>query len=314
MGRKTVHIEALLRWAYREELPKAAAGGDETIVFRLRTGWGGVEKMGELLALVQEPDVCNRFGLFPDAMEREPHPDAVAVFEAVEALGCLVYEMPEGWNPIADLGDLGADGPAAIMRGVSLLTTTKAFDAEGEEVSAHALPSESGAVRKVVQMRRSPARIVIRHALLGGCPTWESERPERAVVMNSMGRGPAWFRKITVTSDGAFAPARYEVEVDGFDYSRRRPYADAYQKTFLDPDPVDVVVCRAEYEIWHYCLTKLVDDLQGLSAHHVLPSRRSARPWEDFGRAGQLLPSLLPPSASSRESCAVLQKRKRVRA
>ncbi|MBP2147945.1 hypothetical protein [Xanthobacter flavus] len=311
MGRKTVDIEALLRWAYRDELPKAAAEGDETFVFRLRTGWGGVEKMGELLALVQEPDMCNRFGLFPDAMEREPHPDAVAVFDAVERLGELVYAMPEEWNPLEDLGDLGADGPAAIARGIGLLTTTKAFDAAGAEVSAHAMPGESGAVRKVQQMRRSPARIVIRHALLGGCPPWEAERPERAVVMHPMGRGPAWFRKITVTSDGAFAPARYEVEVDGFDYSRRRPYADAYQKTFLDPDPVDIVVSRAEYEIWHACLASLVSDLQGLSAHHVLPSLRAARPWEDREQGNRILPSLLRAAGPLPESRAVRREKKR---
>jgi len=311
---KRMDIEALLRWAYREELPKAAAGGDETFVFRLRTGWGGVEKMGELLALVQEPDLCNRFGLFPDAMEREPHPDAVRVFDAVEALGGLVYEMPEEWNPIADLGDLGADGPAAIDRAMRMLTTTVAFDEEGVEVSPHVTPAEGEVVHKVAQMRRSPARIVIRHALLGGCPTWEADRPERIVVMNPMGRGPAWFRKIMVTSDGAFAPARYEVEVDGFDYKRRRPYADAYQKTFLDPDPVDVVVCRAEYEIWHYCLVRLVDDLQGLSAHHVRPSHRAARPWEEGEKGSRLLPSLLRPAPSPPESRAARRGRKKAAA
>lgn len=281
---KRMDIEALLRWTYRDELPKAAAHGGDRLVFGLRSGWGGVERYGELLAVVQEPDIRNRYGLVPDGSDGEPHPDAIAVHDAVERLGQCVFDLPDGWDPLADMGGagaFGAEGWAALAQGRACLTSV---DATGRVV-----------------LRRSPARLVIRQAILGGAADWEGEVPVRRVVTGANGR-PKWWRRVVQVSDGAFGPVRCEVEVDGIDAHRRIPHPDAYQRFVLDPDLAPVVRARAEYEIWVAALGLLVEDLAGrLTTCEEVFATRTGRPWEGQGdaQAGRVLPSLL--SAPSRD-------------
>lgn len=277
---KAVDIEHLVRWAYRDELPKARALGEHMAVLPggFGTPWGSVSRYGELLEVVQEVDVRNRFGLFPDVIEAgEPHPDAVVIADAVESLAGCLFEMPEDWNPLTDMGDLGMEGAAAIARGLARLT----------------MQDEAG----TTLLRRSPAQLVIRHAILGGAPVWEAEAPERVVERGPHGK-PRWFRRLALVSDGAFGPAAYEVEVDGFDHKRRRPYDDAYQRILLVPDPAEAVVARAEYEIWHGALCVLAQDLADvLRDRAVTPPARSPRPWEVADPQRRVLPSLLASAA-----------------
>lgn len=271
---KRIDIEALVRWAYRDELPKVAASAP-TFAPVMRPAWDAIAKLGTLGTVIQE----NRYGVvaLPCASD-EPHPDALAVADAVARLDALVFDIPEGWAPLSDMGDLGALGASAVAQGLASLTTT----------------DETGATR----LRRPLSRLVIRQAVLGVAPEWRSEVPSVVLVTKS-GGGPAWFRRVAMVGDGAFGPATYEVEVDGFDHRRRRPYADAYQKRFLDPDMVPLVTSRAEHELWQGALSMLADDLAeaGLTAHEVLPPSRPARPWEvATSEAPRILPSLLAPS------------------
>lgn len=275
---KTVDIEQAVRWAYRDELPKARALDEHMAVLPggFGTPWGSVSRYGELLEVVQQADVRNRFGLFPDVIEAgEPHADAVVIADAVEALADCLFEMPEGWNPLADMGDLGVEGGAAIARGLARLTMK---DEAGNTV-----------------LRRSPAQLVIRHAILGGAPVWEADAPERILQQGPHGK-PLWFRRLALVSEGAFGPTSYEVEVDGFDHKRRRPYADAYQRVLLVPDPADAVAARAEYEIWHGALSVLAEELpRVLRSRAVAPPARMPRPWEVADPERRILPSLLTP-------------------
>ncbi len=63
----------------------------------------------------------NRWGLVPlDTMD-DPHPDALAVAAAVEELGGFEVSLPDGWDPLSDLGDLGAEGQDAVRRGLDRL-------------------------------------------------------------------------------------------------------------------------------------------------------------------------------------------------
>jgi len=267
--KKPIEIEKLLAWTFREELPKAGAA-------RALTGIGfgrahrAVEKFGEYLTLI-DCDGINRFGVVSDLMAmEEPDPDAIAVFEAVTALDEIEVELPEGWNPLADMEGIEAELPALLARALDKVTVVDA----------------SGARR----MKVGPGALVTRHAILGDAPCWQAEQPERKVVLNGRG-APAWFRSITVeTSDG---PMRQEV--DGFDPKGRRPFAGAYRKTFLDPDPLPAALARAEYEVWHSALDYLAAVLDGtLERFDALPSQRPARPWEEAAMSEpRILPNLL---------------------
>ena len=205
---KTIDIEALLAWAYTIELPKAPVvqvtgpGG-------LPRGFDSVHHYGQLLATVDDGSLANAFGLYPDFTATTPvDRDAVEVWEAVQELDGLALALPADWDPLDDMGDLGPEGRAAVERALTRMTVT---ERNGDRI-----------------LRKSPRLLIEKHAILGGCPDWEAERPERKVVTEH-GK-PKWFRRVLVSPEGM---APFEAEVDGFDAKRRRPYPGAYQKFVL---------------------------------------------------------------------------------
>lgn len=251
-------IEDLLAWAYLRELPKMqsfAGGGPEL----MRSGWLRVEQWLDELSLAGLDD--NRFGVVPDlAVSGLPHDDALAAHEAVCRLDDLDLGMPEDWSPLEDLSDMGGHKPGLPAMALDRLCVTQA-----------------GGERR---LRSSPRRLVFRHAILGGCPDWRIDEPEVKIV-SEHGR-PKWFVREVMWFDGPDGPATvpHEVERDGLDRMRRIPLPGAYQKTYLDPDPLDGVVARGEYEIWRSALDMLVGDLRGtLREFEAVASDRPMRPW-----------------------------------
>lgn len=259
---KRIGIEALLRWAYRDELPKDGAA------YRLKDrpsahgrAWEPVEEFGDLLTVV-DGDAVNAWGLTPDySAICEPDPVAVIVGQAVLALDAIPVILPPDWNPLAEMGDLGSLGASAVARALDRAT---ALDTVGER-----------------RLKTSISWLVRRHALQGDCPVWQADLPEVKVERGANGT-PRWFVRETLV--GADGP--YEVEVDGFDRKRRIPMPGAYQRSYLDPCPIDAAVARAEYEVWHAALAVLVEDLNPClrtegHAVEVLPCERAERPWVD---------------------------------
>lgn len=270
---KRIDIEHLVRWAYLDELPKVAAQPDRLSGPQMVSGGAVLARLSVLHTLVQEQGIANRYGVLPllDKSPDGPHPDALAVASAVEALADFQVELPEGWNPLADMGDLGAEGLDAVRRGLDRLA-----------------PPDAAGARKV---RHPLSRLVVRQAVLGSAPAWEAEAPTRRMVCSN-GK-PRWFRRIVQTTAGAFGPIEQTIELDGFNSARQRPYPGAYRKFELDPDPMMSVVERGEHELWVSALAVLADLLtEGLSAHIALPPARPARPWEGDVPAGRILPSL----------------------
>lgn len=256
---KRIGIEQLLRWAYVDELPNGEV--DRAGPAEPRAGWAGMSMFRELLTRVSGTDVRNIYGLSPTGAARVPHQDAVTVFHAVSTLEGAFFRVPAGWNPLRDMGDLGEDGTAAIQRGLDRLTT--AVDGE-------------------TRLRRPVVNLVQRHAICGGTPVWEFDPPEAKLVTEN--GAPKWFRRVVEEAPGAFGPVRLEVEVDGFDMRRRRPYPGAYRKTVLVPDPAEAVAARAEYQLWHAALAHLATMLiVSLEAHEVMPPALPARPWAPDG-------------------------------
>jgi hypothetical protein len=116
--KRKIDVESALRWAYRDELPKARAW-DSSSFLPARSAWSALESYVELLTQIDP----NRYGLIPDAMALGvPDPDAVAIGEAVRDLDRFALAVPYDWNPIADLGDLGKHGAAALARALAAET------------------------------------------------------------------------------------------------------------------------------------------------------------------------------------------------
>lgn len=258
-ARKTPRgIEDLLSWAYLRELPKmqSLAGRGPQLI---RSGWLRVEQWLEELSLAGLDD--NRFGVVPDlASNGLPHVDAIAVHEAVCRLDELDLGMPDCWSPLEDMSDMGGHRAGLPILALDRLCP---MGPDGER-----------------RLRSSPRRLVFKHAILGGCPDWRIDEPEVKIVTEH-GR-PKWFLRETLWFDGPDGPQTvpHEVERDGLDRSRRIPLPGAYQKTFLDPDPLDGVVARGEYEIWRSALDMLIEDLRGkTSAFEPVASERPMRPW-----------------------------------
>ncbi|MDF2621416.1 MAG: uncharacterized protein K0S00_4075 [Xanthobacteraceae bacterium] len=276
MGAKvSIDIEDLLIWAYRQELPKVPAGAIAPSA--LKPGWSSMSAYGELLAVIDEADIRNRYGVTPDRMANGvPHVDALAVADAVAGLDGLLVEAPEGWWPFADMAApdaWGEAGQAAVADALARLCVV----------------GEDGARR----FKTSPAWLVRKHAMVASVPEWEAEAPEYRTVRGGNGKAK-WFMKRLVpqTVNGEIVTYA-EHEVDGWCGSRRRPYKGAYHKMELVPSPFYAAMDRAEYEVWHAALAMLAEMLrESLFDHVATGPRRPARPWESAGPQTRILPSL----------------------
>lgn len=265
---KRIGIEAFLRWAYRDELPKQQCSEGGTFGPKeYGSCMGGLIAMAEVGTLVDFARE-NRWGVIPDRYARDnPHPDAIEAAYAMEGLDSLELCLPDDWNPISDLGEVGEIertdsavaglGRQAVLEALADLTTT---DRTGRR-------SLKGGVR----------RLVMRFAVLNGEPGWEIEPPKAHYVCVGKGR-PGWFRREIVQGENG----PYEIEVDGFDRKRRMPHPDAYRKQYLSPDPGDGIRDRGLHEVYVAALHLLHADLQGRLTGFALDlPERPARPWED---------------------------------
>lgn len=285
---RVIDVEQALRWAYQDELPK------EQLVAKGPMGhgvaWDSVSTFGQYLTDIDTEDRRNGYGCVPDtAAASGPHPDALRIHQAVLGLDSLQVTMPDDWHPIADLGELGPAGGDVVQRGLAKLVSV---DGRGNE-----------------RLRKTPRQLVEFHAMVGGRPDWVGEKPVRRFV-SEFGK-PKWFRRVMIATGPDGHP--YEIEVDGRDPKRKRPYADAYRKEYLEPDPAEVVYDRALYQVWHAALQLLVAELRGELATIALtgPAAR-AEPWLTGVQQARVLPAIRPMTAESPR--AMHKARKRVRA
>lgn len=271
---KPIAVDALVRWAYRIELPKEPPAHRGASFLRRSSfvaPWAALSKSGELGTEVDETDRRNRYGLFSDATALEgPHPDAIRVWYAVKALDSQPLVLFPNWKPLSDVsgGVDAADQADAIERGIERVFYHR-HDVPEVTWARHGARVERvpEAMNRRLGLRRPASELVQKHAVLGGCPSWETEPPVRRAVRNSHG-GPAWFRMV----DG--------VEVNGFDPKARRPGPDAYEKHYYDPDLAELVEARAEYWVWHNAMLELAGSLRGaLDAHDVMPPSVPKDPW-----------------------------------
>jgi hypothetical protein len=275
--KRRMSAEDAVVWAWREELPKAPRLPNGPDGFR--PSWRRTEEFGEYLSLVEKFGV-NRYGCVPDfSAERWPHGDAVAIADAIFALDALAIELPEDWRPAPELDAFDGLGAKAVSDAWRKMTVA---DAEGG-----------------MRLRLKPSDLVIRHAVLG--LRKDLGLDDVTVETECGGNGkPKWFVRVDQhaivgrNADGSDRTELRTIEMPGLD-KRGYPMANAYQKRFLDPDPVWTIVARAEHEIWHSALSLMAAELAGrLETVEIGEPVIAARPWEGPPvRPARILPDLV---------------------
>ncbi|MCW4114756.1 hypothetical protein NPA31_007240 [Aurantimonas sp. MSK8Z-1] len=254
---KPIEIEALLGWAFREELPKAETDG---------TGKGGGADWRELGTLI---DLSNRWDVVPDFSGGEPHPDAIVIGRAVKAL----------------------DGLAVDLDGVDLLGDPALADLDAAERAAAHADGLARATAPGGLLRSSLAAITVAAVTLRRAPPAPAIDGFTRRTVTRSGK-PAWFRIVERSEGEGRAPM--PVEVDGYDHRRQRPHPGAYRKYELDPALGPVVAERVDYQAWRVGLDLLVEDLAG-RLERWQPTRSAAPRWPWEGEAAAPAARVLRP-------------------
>ncbi len=263
--KRSVTIDDLLAWAYRQELPKSTDGLRSSVATSSAAMWEEFRILGVRV------DVTNVWGCLALGFEGgDPHPDALVVARHVNALAAETLSRVDGI-------DLLPDPACDILH-------------PHERVWAHAQGFRM-AVDEMGMLRSSLVASIVAAAHLGRFRSVTTvEGLKRSEVR--MNGTPAYFRMV----DG--------VEVMGFDHRRRRPYPGAYRKTQLNMDLAPVVSERIEYQAWRQSLDVLAGQLNGkLEKFSVLPSRAPWTPWTGHVAASgaRILPALRFPKFSDAE-------------
>lgn len=247
---KTVSIEDLLHWAFTFELPKAQSRAEDEGT-GVRSAWQTLTNFGELGTLIDRSP--NQYGLIPGyVFEGDPHPDAVAVGEAVRELADVRFEISDGWNPLPEFDDphgLIAAGVAAVV----------------DELQ-HKPDFLAG---------RHMIALVTTAAVLKRGPDWYAETPEYRMV-ESRGK-PRWF--VTVMKRDR-SGRQIEVEEDGMDRKSMRPKPGAYRRWELEYPLRGDILSRLDWQLWQDALGRLASALSSRLATHALRTFVADRaPW-----------------------------------
>lgn len=247
---KTISIEDLLSWAFIFELPKIQSRSidDGNLV---RSAWQTLTNFGELGTLIDRSP--NHYGLIPGYIEEgAPHPDAIAVGDAVRGLADVRFEIPPGWNPLPEFDDPHGLIAAEVAAVVDDLQQKPDFLA-GRHMIA----------------------LVTTAAVLKRGPDWHAEAPECRMV-SSRGK-PRWF--VTVVKRDRFG-RETEVEEDGMDRRSMRPKPGAYRKYELEYTLRSDILSRLDWQLWQDALMRLAHSLPPrLVAHQVKPFLPRRTPW-----------------------------------
>jgi hypothetical protein len=241
-SKRELDIETLLKWTYRDELPKDARR-ELTIERSSRVlGLPSMSPMFRLADLGTTIDDWSREPGFPEILG-PPHPDALLVRRAVERLDDeeSASNTRQGYR---------IDWRSARKYLMGPLTPLVSRDD----------PSLSNA-------RIGRAGLVTTHATMGTRPDWGRITPLPNRVLNANG-SPL----VEILLDrGGWVPRNRKAHQRG---SRLRC------RLFWEPDPRTIAFKRIEYAVWIRALVDLVLELHGrLEDHVVLMPRAPVEPW-----------------------------------
>jgi hypothetical protein len=271
--KQRIGIEALLRWAYCQELPKVPRIASSPDGFRC--AWNSVGRWARELSLAGLCD--NQHGVVPDFLAQDmPHNDALLVHEAVCGLDVLEVEGLEGFSPFEPREDV--DPSLLDHCAVRVRNRVMTIDDEGKP-----------------RLRKPLRNLVFHAAILGGAPDWQIEDFAQDVERwpNGMVK---YFKKSghwekTAANEDIFV--EYETAVTS-DLRRKQADPSVAPKAILTPDPVDDAVSRVNYELWRLALDVIAADLHGrLEKWEAVESALPHRPWDEpASRPGRVLADL----------------------
>jgi hypothetical protein len=237
-------IEALLSWAYLEELPKQHVGGN-----------GLLSDLAMLGTPVDKGEIGDRMpvGAGP------PHPDALLIDYYVRALPYVRVDWKRQrhylMGPLAAWLDPNDITVSAMATGPRVSVQMHPRGRVGKKKLRAAARIDRNAI--VEPHMESAAGLIMLHARLGTRPIWEmgdiSVRPVIAgnnqpdMIGRSTRRGHY--------SEGSYCPLR------------------------LDPPPQEIAAARFEYMVWHQALLALVECARELREYEALPPSAPAQPW-----------------------------------
>lgn len=239
--RRQIDVELLLRWAYRDEIPKKYTSSAEDI-WRLIAEFGlhGGQDPGHGAA-----QRYPHFGL--------PHPDAIEIEKAVSKLQDSTLDWQDEAADI--LGDLVAlakprNRPEKPARRFSNIGWGSGLF----RVYATVEPP-----RHVYEATLRPSALIAMHAKMGTRPDWFDGWPEPLPVPAERGPnakivGECWAKN--AYSTGSYCPIEYS------------------------PSVTSIAEDRADYLAWWRGLRDLAQTLK-LSGHVVLPPAAPEMPWRD---------------------------------
>lgn len=246
-GRRLIDVEDAVAWAFRSELPKRGAAESNG-----RSPLYSLQQLGCLI------DQGNREPRLPAALG-DPHPDALAIEQAVRALARFSGWSIDGVDLAPDVG-LEVDQPKALARAV-----------------------------------RGMSGAVVVHGRMGNRPRWG--RPEFACGPDIAANGkPRVQVTVTEIHEGAFGPVA-ETFTEPARATRGGRYPEgAYSPLAWRPAPQSIADERADYLAWWCALDQLARDLADrLATLAVLPPSAPAQPWAGERDAGKP-PALFRPA------------------
>jgi hypothetical protein len=243
--RRQIEVEALLQWAYRDELPKKYMSSAEGI-------WATIEELGHNGGVDVGHGAAQRYphyGL--------PHPDAIAIERAVSSLP----DYPLDWQ--SEAADLLGPLIALIMPWCGPGRPVQRFSVASWQYGATKVRQRLAPPRGVLGPVVSPAALVTMHAKMGTRPDWFNDWPKPEKVLADRGGQPKLI--------GKFRRGEGKIPI----------YEDgSYNLIEWCPSPITIAQDRADYVAWYRGLRYLASTLN-LVGHIVLPPTAPEFPWRD---------------------------------
>lgn len=174
----------------------------------------------------------------------------------------------------SELGGV-ANLEVVFPEGLALLSDWPETHGLADEVIAHAIGRYK--LRSPQTRQTHIIGLVISMAVMNRIPDFEVPVPEMQMITRK--GNASWFR--SEERQDAFG-RNFNIEVDGYNYRSRRPYADAYRKYEFLTDPVSDILGRIDYQVWVAALKYLESSLMArLVNHRLVHTDLSYTPWNN---------------------------------